>query len=102
MAWINCFRPVTGGGVTIAATATSGNVAITKPSRDLLVSNAGLNGVWIELGNSSSLTAVKVTGMYVGPGKDIIIKGGLGITYVAAVCDTGLTTTVYICPGEGA
>lgn len=105
MSWINSFRPVPGGGVYIAngsVTATSSNVQITKPSRDLLVSNIGVNGFWIALGTSSAITAVKHTGMYVGPGKDIIVRAGLDITYLAAVCDTGLTSGLEACPGEGA
>lgn len=92
------FKAIPAAGVTLAVTDATGSVAVTR-SRDLYIVNAGSNAAFIEVGGSATTAAVN-TGMCILPGSGIIISGE-GVTYLAGICTTGLTTTLYASPGVG-
>jgi hypothetical protein len=87
--------------VNLAVTATTGNVAIVGSSNQLLLTNAGGNDCFIELGTASTQEAATTTGMPVLARDKILITRNLDQDYIAAICASGQTTTLYITPGEG-
>lgn len=99
----------TGNTVQIAATSTSGNVAISaaRPKvaelpGTMRVYNAGPNLVWIAQGATSALTASGTTDLPVPAGNTEVFEMLGDTVFVAAICAAVQTATVYFTPGQGA
>lgn len=86
-----------GATVSIAATTSSGNVAIVGDPQVVQVSNAGTTVAFVSFGTAVGLVATAA---------DIPVPGGAtlylhkaGATYMAAIMASG-TATIYACPGD--
>lgn len=93
------FRPAVNGTVNLAATITTGRVAIATVAAPgaWRVYNAGTVAVFIEDGNSA-VTANTSGGMPLAPGATEVLT--LNGTHVAGITASG-TATVYFTPGDG-
>lgn len=101
------FAPFDIDTTSIAVTQSSGTTAITLPGADaappgalnVRIYNAGSAVAYVRFGDSSiTATTAKVP---IPPGAVEIFAFG-GCTHIAAIADTGLTTTLKITPGRGA
>lgn len=87
--------------VNVAATTTTGNVAINKPegaSCQVEIYNSGSVPVFVKKGDST--VAATTAGRPVAPGATILDSIGAGVTHFAAITASG-TATVYFTTGEG-
>ncbi len=97
-------------------TATNGELAVTSTSKPLhlagtgnayLLSNGGTNPVAIAIGGSSVTVAFPTAdavggGLVILPGAIMTVSTSAGEdSYVAAICGSGLTSTLYISQGSG-
>lgn len=96
---------------TLAVTASSGNVAINmNGAQQVELNNDGPSTCFVVFGVDNTIAATvpsTSTGSYpVKPGECKIITFAPSIAplikFVAAICGTGLTTTLYASPGVGA
>lgn len=95
------FGPAYGSGASVASvTATSGSSAIGVGSKSIVVTNTGTNNVYVRTG-LTSLTAVAGADYIVLPLSQVSISKPQDHTHVAYVCDTALTSTLHLIPGEG-
>ncbi len=86
--------------VSISATDASGasRQSIGSTGNQLLVVNSGGNLCYVKLGDVTVTAAT--TDMPLLPQSAMILTKG-SATYVAAICDSGLTTTLKATPGNG-
>ena len=96
------FRPDWACGVSLAVTATTGSVALSTSSKgnSVEISNVGANIAYIRLGavGSSATTA----GYAIPPYQSrTITRDQTTETYLHAICDTALTTTLKAITGYG-
>lgn len=95
---IKTFAPSGLDTVQLAATASTGSVAIDRNSNVVRVLNAGPNLAYICFGNGSiSATTAKIP-LPVGAA-ELFTKGAQD--HAAAICDTGNTATLFFTAGEG-
>jgi hypothetical protein len=107
MATTTPFQPNSNATATLAATATTGRVAVTMAGGNQVevTNKSAANWVYVEYGDSTITAAVpsgSVGGYPVGPGQSKIITVPPSITNMAAICDATLTATVFFTPGNGA
>lgn len=97
------FTP-TGATVNIAATGSTGSVALGTPSGQggmaVRVHNAGAATVFIAFG-TSAVTAATASGIPIPAGAVETFSAGPSVTHAAAITASG-TATVYFTPGQGA
>lgn len=109
---VAAFRPRTNNCVNVAVTDASGATAVQITDTDgtladeVMVYNAGSNPCAIAVGPSdatvdypSSAGYANRKGLVIPPGVTMVL--GFGAHYLAAECATGLTTTLFVTPGEG-
>ncbi len=95
------FGPAYGQGASVASvTATSGSTAIGVGSKSIVATNTGTNNVYVRTG-LTGLTAVAGADYIVLPLSQVSISKPQDHTHVAYVCDTALTSTLHLIPGEG-
>lgn len=104
-------RPIKVGEPTIVAavTASTANKALgNSNARFLVIYNSGSNAAFINTGKSDigsivfPTTSVAQNGAIIPPGFQVSYeKNNSSDTHIAYICDTGLTTTLYIQSGEG-
>lgn len=97
------FSPQGGAGQKIAATQTASSDALSQASgtKQVLVANlAGSDTAFVRFGGSGD-TAVKDVDMPILAGESRVVSITSGVTHVSVVCDTGLTATVWVIPGNG-
>jgi hypothetical protein len=95
------FTPI-GATVNIAATGTSGAVAlsaVTNQSRSVRVRNKSAVEMFIEFG-ASTVAATLAASVPVGPGATEWFEIGGAVTHVAAITEGG-TGTIYFTEGRG-
>jgi hypothetical protein len=98
------FRPYAAAGVEIAATTTSGRVALNFDTPrviqpQVVVANAGTVLVFVELGGAD-VVAADPGGTPIPGGEKITLTLGPGQTHVAAVAHSD-TADVFFKTGEG-
>lgn len=105
---VKSWQPFNGGqGIRVAVTDVSAATFIpgTQPgqSRKVLVQNYGDNPAFARLGQSGLQTTT--AGIVIMPGIPYILSVPAGLlqegVYIALICESGLTTTVNICAGDG-
>ena len=95
------FAPAYGQGASVASvTATSGSTQMGVGAKSIVVTNTGANSVYIRTG-LTGLTAVAGTDYIVLALSQVSISKPQDHTHVAYVCDTALTSSLHIIPGEG-
>ena len=95
------FGPAYGQCVSVASvTATSASTQIGAGSKSITVTNTGTNNVYVRTG-ITGLTAVAAQDYIVLPLTQVSISKPQDHTHVAYVCDTALTSTLHLIPGEG-
>lgn len=95
------FVPCGVSGKKLACTATTARVILPTSGDTLRVCNLGTNKAFIELG-TVAIEAVKDTGMCILPSSSVIIGRNIASeTYIAGVCDSAETCTLYIQAGYG-
>lgn len=97
------FSPRPAGTVNIDVGATTANVLVAKPGiRQIRMMNNGTATVWVNFGNSSSVTASLTTSFPVGPGVTEVLTAKIsdGPIFIAAIA-AGATGKIYFTPGEG-
>jgi len=94
---------VKGNTVNLAVTATTGNVAVTRPSvgiQSMRIANIGTQTIFVNFG-TSAVAAVLATSMPILPNTVETFCLQNEVTYVAAIAaSTG--STMYITTGESA
>lgn len=97
----HAFRPNPAATVTLAVTATTGNVQVQtdRHARHLRVWNSGTKTAYIEFGIDNTITASATTGCPVPSGVVEIFSAPF--PYVAAICGGSDTTSLYFTVGEG-
>ena len=97
----NAFVPLYQGTSQIAATAASARVALAESDeRNIEISNAGPDTVFVELGGSS-VAAVAASGYPILAGQSKVVRNVQKHTYAAAICAATQTATVYFTCGDG-
>jgi hypothetical protein len=102
---LRLFQPV--ASAKLAVTAASGNVAVpgTFPAgvrRNVRLVNGGDNECFVAFGTSNGITATVDTTMYIGANKSAeIFELAADITHIAAICNSGETTDLFITTGTG-
>jgi len=91
------FRPA--GTVSVAASTSSANVALTGGGTTVLVYNSSAATAFFVLGAASSLSA-SPTNTPVPAGARMLVEAGPFVTYAAAVLASG-TGSVYFTIGDG-
>jgi len=91
------FRPA--GTVTLAASTTSANKALSGGGSAVLVYNAAPATAFFRLGAASNLAAL-TSDTPVPPGARMLVDGGPFVTYAAAILAAG-TGNVYFTLGYG-
>jgi hypothetical protein len=91
------FRPA--GTATIAASTSSGNIALIGGGTALLVYNAASETAFFRLGASSDLAA-SAADTPVPPGQMMLVDGGPFIRYAAAILASG-SGNLYFTIGDG-
>jgi hypothetical protein len=95
------FGPAYGSGVSVASvTATSASTQMGIGSKSFTVTNTGTNSIYVRTG-LVGLTAVAGTDYIVLPLTQVSISKPQDHTHIAYVCDTALTSSLHIIPGEG-
>lgn len=97
------FTPIS-DTVNIAATATTGSVALGHVSNidaNIMVCNLGTSEVFIKFG-TSSVTATLAAAIPVPVNAVLYFSIGPKVTHVAAICNATETASVYFTPGHGA
>ena len=93
-----------GDTVKLDVTDTTGRVQFNGPTSDdksILIWNSGSEEAFIEIG-FSTVNASLTTSMPIPAGVLIPLQApDRAGDYLAAICDTGQTTTLYITPGFG-
>lgn len=104
---MQAFRPTDQSTVSLAATATTGNVALEgDPAMAYLIVNEGPSTAFFRFG-SSSVTATVPSGATGGstpiqPGTTQTFRPPVtDATHFAAICGTSGTATIYVTAGEG-
>lgn len=104
MADINAFAPYEATTVSIAATTSSGQVALparaTNGQDHIRVYNSGTTTAFIKQGTSSSVVAATTTDVPIPGGGVEIFSCPAGITNVAAIMASS-TGTIYFTLGKG-
>lgn len=91
------------GTVTIAATATNSSttLASTAPNQSVArVVNAGASVIFLVFGTGAQ-TASVTTSLAMLPGTVEVFGKPIGADNVGVICNSGLTSTVYVTCGEG-
>ena len=101
MASPNPFGP--GVTQTLACTQTTGNVAVGGTGSQLLVQNAGTEYAFVNVGASDVTASVTFpsASFPVRPASSILVTVPDTFTYVAGICLSGKTTTIFITRGNG-
>lgn len=93
---------------TIAVTDVSAAIALGSQGDTVLLQNDGGATVYVALGDGSvaataggTATAANTGGLPMLAGAIFAILCAPGITHIAAICDTGLTTTLRVSRGKG-
>lgn len=95
------FAPAYGSGATVSSvTATSASTQMGAGSKSITVTNTGTNSVYVRTG-ISGLTAVAGSDYIVLPLTQVSISKPQDHTHIAYVCDTALTSSLHLIPGEG-
>ena len=93
---------------TLAATATTANVAVTGDNvggtgakLPVRITNAGPNAAFLNFGTTSAVTATTAAGMELlsGTSEVFLIPASVGVAYVAAICAATQTAALSITPG---
>lgn len=95
---IKTFAPNGQSTATLAATATSGNVALDQFSSAVRVHNKGPNEAFIQFGASD--VAASVSHMPIPAGTTAVFTKGIA-THVAGICAATETATLRFTSGEG-
>lgn len=92
-----------GATVNLAATSSTGNVALTGVGNGgtVRVLNNGSEAVFINFGTSSAVTATLAAGIPIPPGIPEAFCVPAGITHVAGITASG-AATIYFTTGQGA
>lgn len=96
----NPFIP-SGATKSLAVTDSTGRVALTGPGRSASVRivNAGASTAFVKFGGSTVEAAT--TDMPILPGTVEIFDLPESATYMAGICASGLTATLYATTGQG-
>lgn len=95
------FGPQLGETVSISATDTSGSTTISmNHGGSLVVTNSGSSLCYISFGQGSAPTATTSDYPVLATSQQTITVPE-DVTHVAAICESGDTTTVKFSPGEG-
>lgn len=104
---MDAFKAVAGGTLALAVTATTARKQVyttAKRGSTWLVENIGPSRCFVKGGDATVEATVPSTsaagGMPLPVGTVQSLRFG-DATYLAAICDTGGTATLYITPGEG-
>jgi len=101
MAINQAFAPAYGQGASVASvTSTSGSTQMGLGTKSIVVTNTGANSVYVRTG-LTGLTAVAGTDYIVLGLSQVSISKPQDHTHIAYVCDTALTSSLHIIPGEG-
>lgn len=96
---MNPFTP--GGSAVLEATSTTGNVLLpTTGSQVLIYSPSANDAAFIAFGTASTVEA-EVTDICIPPGFSRIFTIPAGTTYIAAICASTETATLYFTRGDG-
>lgn len=101
---MDIFSPV-GATVNLAATTTTGNVALTAihetgiGSKSVRLYNAGAVAVFVAFG-TSAIAAVLATSIPIPPGGVEVFEVSPAVTHVAGITASG-TATIYATAGRG-
>lgn len=94
-------RPTYGAGKSLAVTATSARVSLpTGGTTQVLLFNRGAEDIFVALGGSS-VEATVVIDLFIAAGTGILISREAFETYVAAIAESGNTSTLQINTGTG-
>jgi hypothetical protein len=94
------FSPGSKATVTLAVTASTGNVQVeaTEIYHAMILYNAGTKDCFIELGETNAVTASATQSMPLKAGASRLV---IAAPYVAAICGGTDSTTLWVTPGDG-
>lgn len=101
------FNITTATNGELAVTATSKRLHLAGTGNNYLLSNGGTNPVAVAIGGSGVTVAYPVAdavggGLVILPGAIMTVSTSAGEdSYVAGICNTALTSTLYISQGSG-
>lgn len=85
----------------VAVTAAAASTLISDLGGEMLrLINIGANIVYVTF-HSSSVVAATNAAMAIQPGQCEVIKRPAGSTFISAICDAALASTLNITAGEG-
>ena len=93
----DAFQPLEQGTVSLAATTSSGNVAVNVRGQ-VRVYNSGTVPVFINLATGNSITASTTADVPIAPGT-VEVLTGVG-DHIAGITASG-SATIYFTPGAG-
>ena len=97
---MNAFTPSIGETVSISATASNANASITMGNNSaLMVTNTGTALCYTRWDDSAPTATT--SDVPIPAGASIVFSVPDGVTHVAAICDSGESTTIKFTPGEG-
>jgi hypothetical protein len=109
MSGFNLFTPKAQGTTSIAATATTARVLLSKPAASMQIRIKNISTtdvVYVNFGDSTVVATIPSgsTGgsMPIGAGETAGVTVPEGITHVAAIASVAGPTTVFFTPGNGA
>ncbi len=108
MSGINLFAPKANGTVSLAVTATTGSVSLSKPASAMQVRVKNIDSANIAYINFGTSTVVATVpngatpgSLPLGPGETAGFTVPEGTTHIAAICSGALTATIFASPGNG-
>ena len=94
------FGPQLGETVSVSATASTASAAISiNRASTLVVSNTGSSLAYVSWGAGSATATTSDYPVLSGSKEPVTIPNT--VTHVAAICDSGESTTVKFTPGRG-
>lgn len=95
------FKPLPGSGRQVNVSATSTSLALPSVGGSIYLANVGSNIAYTRFGTVSAITALGSDFPLPVGSIQVVGRDTLRDLYMAAVTDTGLTTTLKICSGSG-
>ena len=89
-----------GSGISLSVTNTSSNSVLSACGATAVIWNIGGTEVFLNLGTTSSTTAVAATGWSLPPGSSITFNTGKAPLYLAAITASS-TSTIRVVQGNG-
>jgi hypothetical protein len=109
MSGFNLFTPKAQGTTSIAVTAASQRVLLSKPAASMQIRIKNISStdvVYVNFGDVTVVATIPVGAtpgsMPIGAGETAGVTVPEGVTYVAAIAGVAGPTTVFFTPGNGA